>query len=168
MTYTLEQFSVDIRSELSADSSVAGQTSILPFVTKALLDDDFIEKHLQASECKPRKVLYEDPDLGFCICGHVYEDGIDKVWPHDHGSTWAVYGLADGDTEMTDWQIVEKGDGSNAALVEPTKTYEMKRGDCYLYKTGDVHSPIIGKGARLIRIEGSNLDNVKRSNIKAA
>ena len=168
MPYTLEQFSADIRSELSADSSPAGQARILEFVTKALLDDDFIEQHLQANVCKPRKVLFEDSELGFCICGHVYEEGMTKVWPHDHGPTWAIYGLAGGETEMTDWKIVKQGDDTNATLVEPTRKYEMKRGDCYLYKTGDVHSPVIGVDAKLIRVEGENLDHVKRSNIKAA
>ena len=168
MPYTLEQLSADIRSELSVDSGTAGQTKLLSFVSKALLDDNFVEEHLQASVCKPRKVLYEDPDLGFCICGHVYEEGLDEVWPHDHGSTWAIYGLVGGDTEMTDWEIVKKGDDNNASLVKPVRKYEMKRGDCYLYQTGDVHSPNIGVGTKLIRVEGKNLDRVNRSNIEAA
>ena len=168
MPYTLEQLTTDIRSELSSDSGVEGQSNLLPFVSKALLDDDFVAMHLTAEACKPRKVLYEDPDLGFCICGHVYEEGMDKVWPHDHGSAWAIYGLADGDTEMTDWEIVEEGDGKNPILVKPTRKYDLKRGDCFLYKVGDVHSPIIGQGAKLVRVEGKNLDHVRRSHIKAA
>ncbi|MGI9423820.1 MAG: hypothetical protein ACR2PA_11540, partial [Hyphomicrobiaceae bacterium] len=81
MAYTLEQFSADIRTKLAADRSVEGQQGILEFVTRALLDDAFIDQHLTAEECCPRKILYEDPDLGFCICGHVYEDGMDKTWP---------------------------------------------------------------------------------------
>lgn len=168
MAYTLEQFSADIRTKLAADRSVEGQQGILEFVTRALLDDAFIDQHLTAEECCPRKILYEDPDLGFCICGHVYEDGMDKTWPHDHGSAWAIYGLAQGETEMTDWEIVQDGDDEAPTLVKPSRTYEMKRGDCYLYKVGDIHSPIIGKGARLVRVEGKNLDHVQRSNIKAA
>ncbi len=168
MPYTLEQLSSDIRAELTADSGVNGQRNVLAHVTKALLDDAFVAQHLTEDECKPRKVLYEDPDLGFCVCGHVYETGMDKVWPHDHGSAWAIYGLAGGDTEMTDWEIVETGDGTNPTLVKPERTYDLKRGDCHLYKVGDVHSPIIGKGAKLVRVEGKNLDHVKRSNIKAA
>jgi len=168
MPYTLQQFSADVHAELSIDSGTDGQTRLLSFVSKALLDDNFINQHLQASDCKPRKVLYEDPDLGFCICGHVYEEGMEKVWPHDHGSTWAIYGLADGDTEMTDWEIVKQGDDCNASQVKPTRKYAMKRGDCYLYKTGAVHSPIISAGTKLIRVEGQNLDHVKRSNIEAA
>lgn len=168
MPYTLEQLGADIRAILAVDAGATSQENLLPLVTRALLDDDFVEQHLQASECQPRKVLYEDPELGFCICGHVYENGMKKVWPHDHGSSWAIYGLAQGDTEMTDWQIVEQGDESNPTRVKPVRSYDMKRGDCYLYKTGDVHSPIIGEGAKLVRVEGANLDDIERSNIVAA
>ncbi len=52
----------------------------------ALLDRAFIDGYVTAEQCKPRKVLYEDADLGFCICGHVYE-GAAEGGPHDHGST---------------------------------------------------------------------------------
>jgi len=168
MSYSLEQLSTDIRSQLQVDAGVSGQRNILAFVTKALLDDAFVEQHLKAEECRPRKVLFEDPELGFCVCGHVYEKGMSKVWPHDHGNSWAIYGLAAGDTEMTDWEVVEQGDESNATLVKPSRSYELKRGDCHLYEVGAIHSPLIGVAAKLVRIEGSNLDRVKRSNIRAA
>lgn len=168
MAYTLGQFSEDIRSTLQADPGVDGQQRVLEHLTKALLDDEFVDKHLTAEECRPRKVLYEDPVLGFCICGHVYKDGMGKANPHDHGSAWAIYGLAQGATEMTDWEIVEKGIDSSPTLVKPTRKHDMKRGDCFLYQVGQVHSPIMGAGTKLIRIEGKNLDHVKRSNIRAA
>jgi hypothetical protein len=112
-------------------------------------------------------VLYEDPELGFCVCGHVYE-GPAKGSPHDHGSSWAIYGLAAGDTEMTDWRIVKKGEGDQPNLVEPVKSYVMKPGDSHLYDVGVVHSPNRSGPTKLVRIEGKNLDHVKRSNIKAA
>ena len=168
MSYTLEQLSADIRAELAADSGVKGQRKVLEFVTKALMDDALVEQHVTSETCRPRNVLYEDPELGFCICGHVYENGMDKARPHDHGSAWAIYGLAAGATEMTDWAVVEKGDDSNPTLVKPSRSYELKRGDCHLYEVGDIHSPIMSAGTRLIRVEGKNLDNVQRSNIKAA
>jgi len=167
MAYTLEQFSADIRSKLEADPGVDGQQGILKLLTKALLDDQFVEEHLKAEECRPRKVLYEDPDLGFCICGHVYKDGMGKAKPHDHGTAWAIYGLAEGATEMTDWEIVEKGVDTNPTLVKATRKHNMKRGDCFLYEVGVVHSPIMGVGTKLIRIEGKNLDHIQRSNIRA-
>ncbi len=136
-------------------------------MSKVLLDDEFVAKHLTAEQCRPRKVLYEDPELGFCVCGHVYENAAHGA-PHDHGSSWAIYGLATGDTEMTDWRIVKKGEGDAPTLVEPAKTYVMKPGDSHFYDVGVVHSPKRDGLTKLVRIEGANLDRIQRSNIKAA
>ncbi|TAJ88542.1 MAG: hypothetical protein EPO41_20705 [Reyranella sp.] len=167
MTYTLEQLSADIRQALKADPGNAGKQEVCKLVSKVLLDEAFVAKHLTADQCRPRKVLYEDPELGFCICGHVYETAAHGA-PHDHGPSWAIYGLATGDTEMTDWRIVKKGEGDEPSLVEPTKTYVLKPGDSHFYDVGVVHSPKRDGLTKLVRIEGSNLDRIKRSNIKAA
>jgi hypothetical protein len=167
MGYTLEQLSADIRSALKADAGDAGKQAVCGLVSKVLLDKEFVAKHLNPDQCKPRKVLYEDPELGFCVCGHVYETAAHGN-PHDHGSSWAIYGVAVGDTEMTDWRIVQKGDGAAPTLVKPDKTYVMKPGDAHLYDVGFVHSPKRDGPTKLVRIEGANLDRVKRSNIKAA
>jgi len=167
MTYTLEQLSGDIKAALKADPGKGGKEAVCKLVSKVLRDQDFIAKHLNAADCKPRKVLYEDPELGFCICGHVYEKPAHGS-PHDHGSSWAIYGVAVGDTEMTDWRIVKKGDGTNPTLVERERTYVMKPGDSHFYDVGVVHSPNRDTLTKLVRIEGSNLDRIKRSNIKEA
>ena len=167
MAYTLEQLSSDIADVLRTDSGPGGKQAVCSFVSKALLDEAFVEKHLTAEQCKPRKVLYEDKELGFCICGHVYE-GAAKGAPHDHGSSWAIYGVAEGDTEMTDWRIVRKAADGTPNLVAPIRTYMMKPGDCMVYDVGAVHSPNRAGPTKLVRIEGKNLDHVKRSDIKAA
>lgn len=167
MTHTLEQIGAEIRAALKADSSPKGKDAICAIVAKVLQDKEFVAQHLTAEQCKPRKVLYEDPELGFCICGHVYEKPAHGA-PHDHGTSWAIYGLAEGDTEMTDWRIVKKGDGESPTLVEPAKTYVMRPGDAHFYDVGVVHSPKRDGLTRLVRIEGANLDHVQRSNIKAA
>jgi hypothetical protein len=168
MAYTLSQLAADIRETLKADASVAGKEKVCGYVSKALVDKAFIAAHLKdrAKGANPREVLYEDPDLGFCICGHVY-DGPAHGSPHDHGPSWAIYGQATGVTEMTDWRIVEKGSGDTPSLVEPVTTYAMKPGDAHLYDVGAVHSPKRDAPVKLVRIEGKNLDRVKRSNIKA-
>ena len=167
MTHTLEQIGAGIRAALKADSSSSGKEAVCKIVTKVLRDQEFIARHLTADQCKPRKVLYEDPELGFCICGHVYEKPAHGA-PHDHGPSWAIYGLAEGDTEMTDWRIVRKGDGETPSLVEPERTYVLKPGDAHFYDVGVVHSPKRDGLTKLVRIEGANLDRIKRSNIKAA
>jgi len=167
MAYTLERLSADIREALKKDPGPAGKQAVCALVSRVLLDKEFIAKHLTAEQCQPRKVLYEDPELGFCVCGHVYENPAHGT-PHDHGSSWAIYGLAVGDTEMTDWRIVRPGDGSNPTLVEPERSYVLQPGDSHFYDVGVVHSPKRDGLTKLVRIEGTNLDHVKRTNIKAA
>jgi len=166
MAYTLEQLSSDIRAALQADPGPGGKEAICGLVSKALVDETFAARHLTAEQCKPRKVLYEDPELGFCICGHVYPDAAIGA-PHDHGSSWAIYGLATGDTEMVDWRVVTPGDGDKPTMVAPERRYVLKSGDAHFYDVGVVHSPNRQGLTKLIRIEGANLDHIKRSNIKA-
>jgi hypothetical protein len=167
MGYTLEQLAADIRTTLEADPGHAGKEKVCALVSKALLDKELVGKHLTAEQCKPRKVLYEDPKFGFCICGHVYGDKAVGS-PHDHGPSWAIYGQAEGETAMTEWKIVTRGDSEKPHLVEAVSTYVMKPGDAHFYDVGDVHSPNRQAPTKLIRIEGKNLDHIKRSNIKAA
>jgi hypothetical protein len=169
MAYTMEQFASDIRNALTAGPGPAAKHEICRFVSRALNDRVFVENYLKDRPpgANPREILYEDPELGFCICGHVYA-GPANGSPHDHGSSWAIYGQAAGVTEMTDWKVIEKGEGDKPSLVEPVRTYSMQPGDAHLYDVGDVHSPRREQPVKLIRIEGKNLDHVRRSKIKAA
>lgn len=168
MTYTLDQLASDIRETLQADSGPGGRERASRHVEKALKDESFIAEHLQerTAGAHPREVLYEDPELGFCICAHVY-DGPAHGSPHDHGPSWAIYGQAAGRTEMTDWRIVEKGDGNKPSLAEPVETYVLEPGEAHFYDVGAVHSPKRDTPTKLLRIEGKNLDTVERSNIRA-
>lgn len=167
MGYTLENLIQDVRATLTANPNLDDMTPVLTHLSRALTDETFIGTHVTEDACKPRKVLYEDPELGFAICGHVY-DGIRDGGPHDHGSSWAIYGVAVGETEMTDWEIVERGEGDRPTLVRPARTYMLRPGDAHYYAPGAVHSPRTQRPVKLVRIEGRNLDHVQRSNIKAA
>ena len=168
MSYTLDKLAADIRRELEADSGSAGRKAACVHVVRALKDEAFVAEHLKdrPKDGNPREVLYEDPKLGFCICGHVYEPNAVGN-PHDHGDSWAIYGQATGITEMTDWKVVEQGAGGKPTLVVPERVYDLKPGDAHFYDVGDIHSPRRMMPSRLIRVEGANLDRVRRSNIKA-
>ena len=169
MPYTLSELARDVRYLLSDASVSECSDELCSVLEKALTDEGFISEHLpdRAEDAHPREILFEDPELKFCICGHVYAgEAIGE--PHDHGPSWAIYGQARGTTEMTDWEIVEPGGGDKPTLVKPAKTYVMTPGDAHFYDVGDVHSPKRTAPTRLIRIEGKNLDEVTRSNIAAA
>jgi hypothetical protein len=167
MAYTLESLANDIRTTLQKDPTTNGRQAVCKLVSKALVDKEFVAAHLTEEQCKPRKVLYEDPEMGFCICGHV-NPGAAKSAPHDHGMSWAIYGQAVGETVMTDWLIVKRAQEGQPALVREAQSYAMRPGDARLYDVGDVHSPRRESATKLIRIEGRNLDHEKRSHIRAA
>ena len=69
---------------------------------------------------------------------------------------------------MTDWEITNDISSDDIIYVKPKKTYTMKAGDVHFYDIGNVHSPVRKDPVRLLRIEGENLDNIKRSNIKVS
>lgn len=169
MAVTLNSLSADLKQHLAIQDIDACHEAVCGLIRDALLDDAFVAEHLpdRAEGEHPRAVLYEDPDLGFCICGHVYE-GAAQSGPHDHGPSWAIYGQASGSTVMTDWTITTPGAGDAAAKVVPERDYTLVRGDAHYYRVGAVHSPRRDAPTRLIRVEGANLDHVQRSNIEAA
>lgn len=167
MSYTLEEFAADCRRALQKDSSMAGVEEVRTYVEKALQDADLIAEYLPPDADKERRVIYEDPKLKFCICAHVYQGPKDGS-PHDHGPTWAIYGQADGETEMTDWEIIKPASGDEPALVKQTRSYSLKPGDAHAYPAGAVHAPLRNGPTRLIRVEGQNCDHITRTPIKAA
>lgn len=123
-----------------------------------LTDDAFVATHLP-DDGPDRKILYEDPELGFCILGHV-SHGAKESQPHDHGPTWAIYGQAAGVTEMTAWEVVEPAPADKPGTVKPVKTYTLTPGSAYVYNEGDLHSPRREDSTKLIRFEGVNVETI--------
>ena len=167
MTYTLETLTNDIRSTIKSGPISETGPKVAGLVEKALKDKAFVEANLGRPGMKTREIIYEDPETGFCVCAHTYE-GAASSPAHDHGPSWAIYGQAIGVTEMTDWKIIKKGQGEEPSLVEPVRVYKLEPGMAQFYDIGAVHSPKRDDSTKLIRVEGKNLDTVKRSNIKAA
>ena len=160
MGYTLEQFSTECHRILSEDPGVDGRKKVCALVQDVLKDEDFVTTHLH-DDVPERKILYEDPELGFCILGHVNQ-GARESKPHDHGPTWAIYGQARGETIMSDWALVEKASPDKPGKVRLVTSYTLKPGMAHVYNEGDLHSPKREGATRLIRIEGTNMDKVKR------
>lgn len=161
MAYTLDELAQDCRTALDNDPGTAGREAVRGYISKACGDDDFLAAHLSSDEAPERHILYQDDKHGFCILAHVYR-GEKHSNPHDHGPSWAIYGQAAGETSMTDWQVLERPQNGEPGKVEARRTYQMRRGDAYLYNVGDVHSPSRTDTTRLIRVEGMDMQQVKR------
>jgi hypothetical protein len=160
MGYSLEQFSAECHRILKQDPGVQGRQQVCALVQQVLKDDAFIAANL-GDDVPERKVLYEDPELGFCILGHVYHNAKDSK-PHDHGPSWAIYGQARGETIMTDYVPVARPGEGRPGKARPVRDYRLTPGAAYLYNEGDLHSPRRDGPTRLIRIEGRNMEKVQR------
>ncbi|NNK77815.1 MAG: hypothetical protein HKP40_03795 [Litoreibacter sp.] len=113
-----------------------------------------------------RDVLYRDPDLGFCILAHQYP-GPKSSPPHDHGSSWAIYAQARGETEMTDFELLSPASEEVPGKVRATRTYRLRPGEAYVYEEGDLHAPTRTGPTSLLRIEGTDMSKVKRLRFEA-
>ena len=108
-----------------------------------------------------RELLYQDPDLGFCILAHNYS-GAKTSPPHDHGPSWAIYAQARGETEMNDYHLISAASAETPGKVSVARTYRLKPGDAHVYNEGDLHSPTRTAPTSLVRVEGTDMSKVKR------
>lgn len=160
MGYTLAEFSSACHTILTADPGPEGRKKVCALVEDILKDDVFTSAVLP-DDGPERKILYEDPDLGFCILAHVYRDPKESP-PHDHGPSWAIYGQARGETVMSDWARIEPASDDRPGKVRHVRSYTLEPGMAHVYNEGDLHSPRRDGPTRLIRIEGQNMDKVRR------
>jgi hypothetical protein len=165
MAHTLESFSAACHRLLKAEPGPAGREKVCELLQDVLKDETFVSTHL-SDNCPERNIIYEDPELGFCILAH-YNQGAKESPPHDHGPTWAIYGQADGVTEMTDWELVEPAAEGKAGKVRAARVYTLNPGDAYVYNEGDLHSPRRDSSTKLIRFEGVNTETIQRYRYEA-
>src|SRR5207249_6378093 len=130
MGYSLEQFSAACHRILSDDPGAEGRKKVCALVEDVLKDEAFVATHL-GDDVPERKVLYEDPELGFCILGHVNQ-GARESKPHDHGPSGAIYGQARGKTIMSDWTLLEAATEDEPGKVRLVKEYALTPGNAPL------------------------------------
>jgi hypothetical protein len=157
----LERFAKSCHDILKTDPGPAGRRKVCSLLEQALQDREFVSANV-GERTPERQVIYEDAELGFCILAHNYGTAKDSP-PHDHGPSWAIYGQAKGETHMTDYErIAEPADG-RPGKAKPVRTYKLVPGVAHVYNERDLHSPRRDGPTQLIRIEGLNMDRVKRA-----
>src|SRR4051812_5662372 len=160
MGMTLDSFTSRAREALKTLPGTAGREAIRDLVREALQDRDFVETYI-SDKTPERQVLYEDPELGFTVLAHRYE-GAKNSKPHDHGPSWAIYGQASGETIMTEYQKLAPASEGVLGKARPVRDYKLTPGDAYVYNEGDLHSPRREGSTKLIRIEGVNVEKIRR------
>ncbi len=161
MAHTLQQFARQCHDLLKAQPGPAGRQKVADLLKEVLVDKQFVQANL-GPNVGEREVIYEDPELGFCIVAHNYQ-GAKSSTPHDHAHSWAIYGQARGETEMRDYALIEAAAGDKPGKVRQTKTYKLTPGVAHVYNEGDLHAPERVASTSLIRIEGNNMSKVKRA-----
>ncbi len=166
MSLTLEEFAAECHRALETNPGPAGRKQVCALVEEACKDPAFVAAYF-GDKVGQRDILYEDPELGFCVCAHVYHDARESQ-PHDHGTSWAIYGQVAGETVMSDWSLIEPAGEGKMGTVKFARSYTLKPGMAHLYNEGDLHSPRRDAPTKLLRIEGKNLDKVRRFGYRAA
>ncbi|HSV48075.1 MAG TPA: hypothetical protein VLJ58_19960 [Ramlibacter sp.] len=160
MPTTLDTFAARVREILHQEDNPSGREKVAALLRDALKDRAFVES-LFDENSPERKVVYQDPQLGFCILAHRYSDARSSP-PHDHGPSWAIYGQADGETAMSDWMLVEAASPGQPGRVKKLREYTLTPGLAHVYNEGDLHAPSRAGPTRLVRIEGTDLARVAR------
>lgn len=95
----------------------------------------------------PNKELVRDPEHGFVLLAHVEPTGLYRP-PHDHGRSWVIYGIAQGESEMCTYARVTDADGS-VRLVKRNTT-RVRPGQVQVYLSGDIHDTRCVDGPALV------------------
>lgn len=80
--------------------------------------------------------LIRDADHGFVLLAHTEHAGLYRP-PHDHGRSWVIYGVQNGEIEMGTFGRVEDAHG-NVHLVQRDATV-LRPGQAQIYLPGDIH-----------------------------
>ena len=166
MSYSLHEFCAEVRATLAVSDDRTGREAIRQKLELLLQDAAFCSTYIKASDDSGVTQIYQDPEFKFCILTYNMTEPRTSP-PHDHGNSWAIYGQAVGETEMTDWKIVTPPNGDIPGKVKMVRSYRLRPGDAYLYERGDVHAPMREGPTRLIRIEGQNTEKVTRTPLEA-
>ncbi len=85
---------------------------------------------------RPSQELDRSADHGFVLLAHTEHAGLYRP-PHDHGRSWVIYGIQDGEIEMGTYARVEDAAG-DVHLVQRDATI-LRPGQAQVYLPGDIH-----------------------------
>jgi predicted metal-dependent enzyme (double-stranded beta helix superfamily) len=94
-------------------------------------------------ELPESRELYRDPVHGFVLLAHTETEGRYRP-PHDHGRSWVIYGVLQGEMEMGTYaRVDDQRDGPR--LVKRGSTL-VRHGEVQVYLPGDIHDTLCVSG----------------------
>src|SRR5215218_7476697 len=161
MTYSLDAFVKDAQAALKAHNGPAGREQVRVLLEKLLTNKSFVNEAVGPAAPIGTRKLYEDKDLGFVVLAHCNAKA-HKSPPHDHGSSWAVYGQAVQYTDMSEYRRLDPSESAGDAKLEQVKAYRLMPGQAGVYDVRAIHAIDYPEGSRLVRVTGRDLDYVRR------
>ena len=144
---TLDKFIEKIASSWGPLTSklVAGSCHHLKELLKTPATEDWLAKLLR--EAPAYDEIYRDSAHGFVLLAHMEHTGLYRP-PHDHGRGWVMYGVLQGESEMSTYARIEEPDG-RISLVKRNVT-RVGPGQVQLYLPGDIHDTLCISGPALL------------------
>jgi predicted metal-dependent enzyme (double-stranded beta helix superfamily) len=161
MSYTLDQFCADARRILKAKPADAGRAEVADRLKRLLVDREFVSAQFDPRIEADQKTIHRDAEVGFHVMIHHQRPGR-RGAPHDHGASWAIYGVARGHTDMTEWRRLDDGSKAGHARIEEARTYRLGVGDTAAYGPHVIHNTHHPEGAWVVRVTGCDLDTIPR------
>jgi len=158
MSYGLDEFCAELRGIIAA-KGVAGLAEIAEKLKGLVANRDFVAATFEGSTA-PQRVLFHDQETDVFVLAHIQPAGKSGA-PHSHGASWAIYGNARGNTDMTEWRRVNP-ESDDHAVLEASDRYRLAPGQTRAYGPHVIHSTSHPDGAWVIRITGTNLDTLPR------
>jgi len=91
--------------------------------------------------------LYRDPVHGFVLQAHVEKTGLYRP-PHDHGRSWVIYAVQQGESVMGTYGRIGSPD-EKVRLIKRSSTL-VKSGQVQVYLPGDIHDTLCVAGPALL------------------
>ena len=161
MSYTLQEFCAEIHDILIEANNDDGREEVRQKLQKLLANKNFVNQFCGPDKPVGVHKLNEDPTTGAVVLSHVMGEGTMSP-PHDHGSSWAIYGQATEHTVMREWERTGDGSGDGNIILEKAGEYRLDPGQVGLFNPGVIHSIEYPDNARFVRVTGVDLDGIDR------
>ena len=159
-TYSLAQFTNDI-SAIVKSAGIAGLPRVAERLQELLANPTFVADTFDDSMPPGKRVIFHDPETDVHVLAHVHAPSQKPGLPHNHGSSWAVYGNARGATGMTIWRRLNPESDSHSEVTVIDR-YTLAEGEARTYSGGVIHSTLQPERAWVIRVTGTDLDVLPR------
>ena len=158
MAFTLEQFCDQSRSLLKSQPIDAALAQMGEQLRRLLSDLEFVAKTFSESTPPGRFEIHNEP--GLYIFGEVKAPNSVNN-PHDHGSTWVIYGNAKNVAQITEWRRINSASQPHAELMATGK-YSLGEGETRLSQPYAIHSTANVEKTWLVRVSAVDVETLQR------